>query len=98
MNSLTVGAVHDDQAGTCPPGLTEPYDKVSGVPNLSSSVGLGINRAIKPDLVEAGGRQLVRANLRNGAMSAWAFEHQDVGQLTAVPDPAGLRDNRTGRQ
>lgn len=97
MNSLTVGAVHDDQAGACPPGLAEPYDKVSGVPNLSSSVGLGINRAIKPDLVEAGGRQLVRVNLKNGAMSAWAFEHQDVGQLAAVPDPAGLRDDRTGR-
>ncbi|MFL9502293.1 S8 family peptidase [Rhodopseudomonas palustris] len=97
MNSLTVGAVHDDQAGACPPGLIEPYDKVSGVPNISSSVGLGINRAIKPDLVEAGGRQLIRANVKNGALSAWAYEHKDVGQLTAVPDPAGLRDDRTGR-
>lgn len=94
MNSLTVGAVHEDGSGTVPAGMVEPYDQVSGVTNLSSSVGLGINRAIKPDLVEAGGRQLVRTTVANGVLSAWAHEHPDIGQLSALP---GVGDTRIGR-
>lgn len=97
MNSITVGAIHGDGAGACPNGVIDPFNAVSGVPNLSSSVGLGINRAVKPDLVELGGRQLVRVNVESGALSAWAYEHQDIGQLTAVPDTTGVADNRLGR-
>lgn len=97
MNSLTIGAVHGDASGDCPDGLIEPYDPESGVSNLTSCVGLGINRAIKPDMVETGGRQLVRTDVDAGGLSAWAFEHQDIGQLTAVPDPAGGANNRLGR-
>ncbi len=97
MNSLTVGAVHGDGSLDSPDGLIEPYDAVSGVPNLTSCVGLGINRAIKPDMVEVGGRQLVRTETNGDLVSAWAFEHQDIGQLTAVPDPVGGTGNRLGR-
>lgn len=97
MNSLTVGAIHGDASGQLPNGVIEPYDVVSGVPNISSSVGLGINRAVKPDLVEVGGRQLVRVNLEDNVLSAWAHDHQDIGQLTAVPDPTGTTDTRQGR-
>jgi hypothetical protein len=97
MNSLTVGAVHGDGSGDCPDGVIEPYDPVSGVTNLTSCVGLGINRAIKPDMVEMGGRQLVRTGVDAGVLSAWAFEHPDIGQLTAVPDPASGTNKRLGR-
>lgn len=94
MNSLSVGAVHEDGSGATPAGTVEPYDQISGVTNLSSSVGLGINRAIKPDFVEAGGRQLVRTNVTGGVLSAWALEHPDIGQLSAMP---GVGDTRIGR-
>jgi hypothetical protein len=94
MNSLTVGAIHGDGSGPCPTGFVEPYDQVSGVTNLSSSVGLGINRAIKPDLVEVGGRQLIRTSVDDGVLSGWAHDHHEVGQLTAVP---GAGDVRLGR-
>ena len=97
MNGLTVGAVHGDSAGACPPGMTEPYDPVSGVTNLTSSLGLGINRAIKPDLIELGGRQLVRVNKDDEGLFAFAHEHHSVGQLTAIPDPSGLANDRRGR-
>jgi hypothetical protein len=97
MNGLTVGAVHGDSAGECPPGMTEPYDPVSGVTNLTSSLGLGINRAIKPDLIELGGRQLIRVNQDDEGIFAFAYEHHSVGQQTAIPDPSGLADDRRGR-
>lgn len=97
MNSLTVGAVHSDGSGAVPAGMVEPYDQVSGVTNVTSCVGLGINRAVKPDLVEVGGRQLVRTEMNGGVLSAWAHEHLDVGQLTAAPDPTGAGDTRLSR-
>jgi hypothetical protein len=98
MNGLTVGAVHGhDSAGTCPPGLIEPYDPVSGVTNLASSLGLGINRAIKPDLIEIGGRQIIRVSKDADGLYAFADEHHSIGQLTAIPDPSGLANDRRGR-
>nr|WP_281379713.1 S8 family peptidase [Ancylobacter tetraedralis] len=96
MNSLTVGAIHGDGSGACPNGMTEPYDPVSGVTNITSSVGLGINRAIKPDMVETGGRQFVQSDVEDGLLSVWAIEHPDIGQLTAVPDPSGVTNGRLG--
>lgn len=96
INALTVGAVHADGTAGCPMGTTDPFQAI-GVANLGSSVGLGINRAIKPDLVEHGGRQLVRTDASGGKLSAWGFEHPDVGQKVAVPDPnIGVVD-RVGR-
>lgn len=98
VNALTVGAVHDDSGGACPVGQVEPFDAVAGVANLSSSVGLGINRAIKPDLVEAGGRQLAASDVDDeDVVSVWAVEHGDLGQLTASPDPHGGAADKEGR-
>lgn len=86
LNALTVGAVHADGSSGCPVGETDPFANI-GVANLGSTVGLGVNRAIKPDLVQDGGRQLVLTETDNGVVSAWAREHPDVGQLCAAPDP-----------
>lgn len=96
INALTVGAVHADGSSGCPIGLTDPFAAI-GVANLGSSVGLGINRAIKPDLVEHGGRQLVRTNATGQVVTAWGFEHPDVGQKVALPDPASGVVDRVGR-
>jgi hypothetical protein len=97
VNAITVGAVHDDGSGACPNGHVEPFAAVTGVANLSSSVGLGVNRAIKPDIVEAGGRQLAASDEDDGVVSVWAVEHGDVGQLTASADPGGGTITKLGR-
>jgi len=86
LNALTVGAIHSDGSTGCPDGEIDPFPNI-GVANLGSTVGLGVNRAIKPDLVQHGGRQLVMTDTEGGVISAWAREHPDVGQLSAAPDP-----------
>lgn len=96
VNAVTVGAIHDDSSTECPPGHVDPFAPV-GVTNISSSVGLGVNRAIKPDLVEAGGRQMALSETAAGAVSVWAREHGDIGQLTAIPDPIGGTTTKVGR-
>lgn len=96
INAVTVGAIHEDSSTGCPAGHVDPFATV-GVANLTSSVGLGLNRAIKPDLVEAGGRQMAMSETAGGTVSVWAREHGDVGQLTAIPDPNGGTTIKTGR-
>ncbi|MER9303035.1 S8 family serine peptidase [Mesorhizobium sp. M0496] len=96
LNGLTVGAVHGDSSAGTPAGLVDPFDTISGVTNLASSVGLGLNRAVKPDFVELGGRQLIRSEDDSSFVSAWAIEHPDVGQLTAAPG-VGVSQNLVRR-
>lgn len=96
INALTVAAIHSDQSEGCPDGFIDPFDAV-GIANLGSTVGFGVNRGLKPDIAEHGGRQLVRTATSDGVVSAWAIEHPDVGQLAAIPDPTGLVSNRLGR-
>lgn len=93
INALTVGAVHGDSSNGTPLGAVDPFDSFSGVTNLASSIGLGVNRAIKPDILEFGGRQLVQSDDDGGVLSAWAWEHPDVGQLTAAPGVGASVDN-----
>ena len=55
INSLTIGAVHADDADpdhTAPP---DPFPSFA-MSNLASAVGLGVNRSVKPDFLERGGR------------------------------------------
>jgi hypothetical protein len=96
LNALTVGAIHADGSAGCPAGEIDPFQNI-GVANLGSTVGLGVNRAIKPDLVQAGGRQLVMTETGEHGVSAWAREHPDVGQLSAAPDPNTGSTNRVAR-
>jgi hypothetical protein len=88
INSLTIGAVHADGAGTTTTGHVDPFDQI-GLTNICSGVGLGINRGIKPDLVEAGGRQFAASETDTSGVSVWGIETGDVGQLAAAPDIFG---------
>jgi hypothetical protein len=96
LNALTVGAIHSDGSTGCPDGEIDPFQNI-GVANLGSTVGLGVNRAIKPDLVHHGGRQLVVTETDDGVVSAWPREHPDVGQLSAAPDPITGSTKRLAR-
>lgn len=58
LNAITVGAIHDDDAGeiTLPDGV---WDLVGeGMPAHYSAVGPGVGRSIKPDIYHSGGRVL----------------------------------------
>jgi hypothetical protein len=96
VNALTVGAVHEDGADPAPAGHIDPFAGV-GVANLCSGIGLGINRAIKPDLIEAGGRQVALSDEDDGTVSVWGSEISSIGQLTAVADPNGGDVTKQGR-
>lgn len=95
VNGLTVGALHVDHAGTVPEPHYDPYPEHE-MAALYSAAGPGINRSIKPDLVEAGGRSI--GNLYDGSdgptISARGIVH--VGQKTAVPDPKTGAANQMG--
>lgn len=59
-NALTIGASHDDASGAAPPtGVLDPLTDTD-LPGVISPVASGINRAIKPDLLLPGGRQVMR--------------------------------------
>lgn len=63
LNSLTVGAWHSDSSdGTFPEvSYFRPYPSME-MPNLSSALGAGYNRAVKPDVLFPGGRERLRSD------------------------------------
>ncbi|UHS61340.1 S8 family serine peptidase [Agrobacterium vaccinii] len=96
MNVLTVGALHLDDSGVCPPGHVDPFPSF-GVTNLGSAIGPGINRSLKPDLVEAGGRQLAATEDTASGHVLWPSDTGILGQKTAAPDPISGSLSRTSR-
>jgi hypothetical protein len=65
MNSLTVGALHDDSLGTASI-VGQSYDPFPEalVPSVYSRMGLGLARSTKPDFLAPGGR--LRVQLQPG--------------------------------
>lgn len=60
VNALTVGAAHSDQSSQTPTDdRVEPFT-TADLPSVISAVGSGVRRAVKPDFLLPGGRQLVR--------------------------------------
>ena len=58
INAVTVGGIHEDGAvGGIPADRIDPFPP-SGFPSAYNSLGSGFRRAIKPDVLLAGGRQL----------------------------------------
>lgn len=96
VNAITVGALHEDGANPAPVGNVDPFDMV-GLPNLCSSIGLGVNRAIKPDIVESGGRQMASFDEDGGKVSVWGAEIPTIGHLCATADPFGGDTTKQGR-
>ena len=93
LNPLTIGAAHDDQvpAGFRHINSVSPYADV-GFPNVSSALGLGHRRVVKPDLMFPGGKE----RLRMRANRPLVLEHPNVAQgyglRCAAPDPANRGD------
>jgi hypothetical protein len=91
INALTIGAHHHDEIKTRPPAANavDPFDD-SGLPNASSSVGLGYRRSIKPELYLPGGREYLRMKASGGGVEVGFGAPQRLFGLSAAsPDFAG---------
>lgn len=65
VNALTVGATFED-ASAFIENARQILPCSDGLPSAVSSVGMGMNNAVKPDILFSGGRNWVRESLRGG--------------------------------
>jgi Subtilase family len=93
INVLTVGAAHADDAPLSHAAPPDPYPSYA-MSNLASGSGLGVNRSVKPDVLEKGGRFIAGvANGKNGIdVHPKASSH--YGQEVAAPSKTGQLDRR----
>jgi len=91
LNAVTVGAWHEDGA---PPmngaAVFSPFADEPG-PNISSALGLGHRKVVKPDIFMPGGRELVRvaANGAGGISLRMVPPGRLYGLRCAIPDRGG---------
>ena len=96
LNVITVGAWHEDavDAANRPSSLVfAPYEEDDPGPNVTSALGLGHRKAIKPDIFMPGGRELFSpvtggAGLRVRPAKPGRF----FGLKAAIPDADGRLD------
>lgn len=96
LNPLTIGAVHaDDVAPGVPNRNLDPYPD-GDMPIISSAVGLGHRRVVKPDLLLPGGRQRLRFRANPPLTLAPMRQAQGFGLRVASPDtsPQAALDRR----
>ena len=102
VNALTVGAIHTDAfVGHLPPRHRDPYVHI-GLPSVINAQGPGFRRAVKPDLVAAGGRIVlaeVPATLGTGDIEVAPYlKTLGPGQKCAAPGTVGsLNETRHNR-
>lgn len=92
LNALTIGAQHHDnvaeprEGGT---GRVDPFPD-SSLPNVSSGLGLGHRRMVKPELYFPGGREHVRMLATGGGVRIAVGQPQRLyGLRAAAPDGSG---------
>jgi len=91
LNAVTVGAWHEDGAPPVDGRMVfSPFEDDPG-PNISSALGLGHRKVVKPDIFMPGGRELVRvmANGDGGVSLRIAQPGRLYGLRCAVPDTGG---------
>lgn len=95
LNVVTVGAWHEDGADTAShSGWTfAPYGDEPG-PNITSAMGLGHRKVIKPDIFMPGGREhLTFAGADDGLRLRRVSPGQLYGLKAAIPDDDGRGDH-----
>lgn len=89
VNSITVGAIHDDSAPPPSSAVLDPFPNIS-MTNLVSGLGLGVYRGVKPDLVEGGGRIAAGcSNNPSGGVDIHAIPSAELGHLVATSSSSG---------
>ncbi len=91
LNALTIGAHHHDDVAERVGGqhAVDPFQD-SSLPNVSSGLGLGYKRMVKPDLYFPGGREFVKMRASgNGLRVSVSSPQRLYGLRSAAPDPSG---------
>lgn len=91
LNALTIGAQHHDSVAARQGGhnAVDPFADDS-LPNVSSALGLGHRRMIKPEVYFPGGREHVRMTATgNGLKVSVGAPQRLYGLKAAAPDPTG---------
>lgn len=92
LNALTFGAQHHDHVAQRVGGhnAIDPFADES-LPNVSSGLGLGYRRMIKPELYLPGGREYVRMIASGNGLRVTVGSPQRLyGLKAAAPDPTGM--------
>jgi len=91
LNALTIGAHHDDNVANRQVVYyaVDPLED-STLPNVSSGLGLGYRRMIKPELFLPGGREYVRMVATGESLQVAVTQPRRIyGLNTAAPDAQG---------
>ncbi len=95
LNGLTIGASHADSSLPSPNlRHIDPFPR-TGLPSVISAHGPGYRRAIKPDILLPGGRQLLSEKLgttHTNAILETTFFNLPPGQSVAAPGVPGQLD------
>jgi hypothetical protein len=95
VNALTIGGQHHD-------GVTQRVGSVAAIdpfddnmlPNITSGLGLGYRRTIKPEIYLPGGREFVRMRSSGGGLEIESNHPQRLfGLKAAAPDVTGRLNN-----
>lgn len=97
VNALTVGAAHNDKLAPNGQGAmaVDPYTSPF-LPNMSSALGLGFKRTIKPEILFPGGAEQVRANSSHAPIEVSPVTPPGnfFGIGVASPGPAGQTNRK----
>lgn len=94
INSITVGALHMDNATFYPnEQRLNPYSSM--MPSTYTAFGGGYRRAVKPDLVYSGGRQMFDFHMTNNALLTPSKYKRPPGIKVAAPDNTSNTLNNT---
>lgn len=91
LNVVTIGARHHDNIFSRPVAynVVDPFQDDT-LPNISSGLGLGYRRMIKPELYLSGGREHVRMQSAGDRLSVIPSGARRLyGLSSATPDPLG---------
>ena len=93
INALTIGAAHSDGSQGMAGDLLDPI-VTPDLPSPVSALGSGIRRAVKPDVLLPGGRQLVRLEpvQGEGRLVTMPATSRPPGARAAAPGGAGELD------
>jgi hypothetical protein len=92
LNPLTIGAAHHDDV-VVRVGSSTAVDPLDGndLPNLSSALGLGHRKVVKPEIFFPGGREHIRPQSTGGGLLVQISPPQRLyGLRAAAPDTSGL--------
>ena len=94
LNVITVGAWYEDAVNNLRPSHLEYEPYLASGPNITSAMGLGYSKVIKPDIFMPGGRErIIVAGSSESEMKVGAAPpSRRYGLKAAIPDSGGRLD------